>query len=54
MRKQKKYIRTANPAMAEAMRGLRSSGAAGTHADKRERRARTRAARRERVLREWA
>lgn len=34
----------ANPEMAAAMRGLRSSNAAGTHADKRTRRARTRSA----------
>lgn len=38
----KKYKPTANPAMAEAMRELRRSGASGTHLDKRTRRNRTR------------
>lgn len=38
----KKYKPTANPAMAEAMREIRRSGASGTHLDKRTRRQRTR------------
>ena len=40
--KPKKYKPTANPAMAEAMREIRRSGASGTHLDKRTRRQRTR------------
>ena len=52
--KKPKFTPTANPAMAEAMRHIRASGAAGFHGDKRERRVRTRAARRAAVLREWA
>jgi hypothetical protein len=40
----------ANRALALAMQGKRSSGAAGPHADKRTRRARTRSAQRARVL----
>jgi hypothetical protein len=43
----------ANLALAKAMVGKRSSGAAGPHADKRNRRARTRSAQRARVLKEW-
>jgi hypothetical protein len=50
-----KHVGVANPQLAAAMRGLRSSGAAGIHADKRTRRERTRAAaRRAAVAREEA
>jgi len=37
----------------EAMRGLRSSGAAGTHADKRTKRARTRNASKRKDINSW-
>lgn len=44
----------ANPAMAAAMRDLRRSNAAGTHADKRTRRQRSRAdARRASIREQW-
>ena len=46
----KPFTPTANPAYAEAMRGLRASGAAGTHQDKRTRRANTRSAAERRAL----
>jgi hypothetical protein len=46
------FTPTANPAYAEGMRQIRSSGAAGTHEDRRTRRARTRAASVERDLRD--
>lgn len=42
--------KTANPKYAAAMHGLRSSGAAGTHNDRRRKRARTRAAALKRAL----
>jgi hypothetical protein len=51
MAKAKKYRGIANPLLAEAMRGKRSSNASGTHADKREKRARTRSAQLARELR---
>lgn len=44
----------ANPLMAAAMRGLRASNAAGTHADRRTRRARTRSASLRAALRDAA
>jgi hypothetical protein len=44
MAKQEKHQGIANPAYALAMVELRRSGASGTHADKRTRRARTRSA----------
>lgn len=44
----------ANPLMAAALRGLRSSGAAGAHADRRTRRARTRSASLRAALRDAA
>jgi hypothetical protein len=40
-----------NSAMHAALVGLRTSGAAGTHADKREKRARTRSASKARAIR---
>jgi hypothetical protein len=46
------FTPTANPAYAEGMRQLRSSGAAGAHLDGRQRRARTRSAALSRALRE--
>jgi hypothetical protein len=49
---EKKYIPAANPDMHRAMVGKRTSNAAGTHADRRTRRARTRAARTRRALRD--
>jgi hypothetical protein len=51
MAKAKKHRGIANPALAEAMRGKRMSSAAGTHADKRDKRARTRSANLARELR---
>ena len=44
MPKKPKHTNNANPEMAKAMREKRSSNAAGTHADKRTKRARTRGA----------
>ena len=44
--------RSANPAYAEGMRQIRRSNAAGTHADKRTRRRRTRHADRSAAIRE--
>jgi hypothetical protein len=44
----------ANPEMAAALRGLRSSNAAGVHADRRARRARTRSAALRAALRDAA
>lgn len=41
-----------NEAYAAAMRGLRSSGAAGVHGDRRERRRRTRLARRDDAIKQ--
>jgi hypothetical protein len=43
----------ANLALALAMQEKRRSGAAGTHADKRTKRNRTRSAQRARAIREW-
>lgn len=43
----------ANRALAVAMVGKRTSNAAGKHADKRTKRARTRATQRARALKEW-
>jgi len=42
-----------NKPMMMAMVGKRSSNAAGKHADKRDKRARTRSAQRARAMREW-
>lgn len=44
MSKKKKFRSVANPELAAAMRDKRRSNAAGTHADKRTKRARTRGA----------
>ena len=44
---------TANLALAQAMVGKRTSNAAGKHADRRNKRARTRAASKARAMREW-
>jgi hypothetical protein len=49
--KKPKHRGNANPEMAKAMREKRSSNAAGTHADKRTKRARTRNAMLRRLLR---
>lgn len=43
----------ANLALAQAMQGLRRSNAAGKHADKRTKRARTRSAAKARAMKEW-
>lgn len=51
--KRKRKEGAANLALALAMVGKRTSSAAGTHGDKRAKRARTRAAQRARILREW-
>jgi len=48
--KQKKYRGIANPAYALAMVELRRSNASGTHADKRTKRARTRADSRKKAI----
>ena len=45
--------RGANPALAKAMVGKRSSNAAGKHLDKRAKRARTRAASKARALKDF-
>lgn len=50
MAQDKKHRGIANPEYARAMAELRRSGAAGTHADKREKRAKTREARLRRAL----
>jgi len=47
-----KHKGIANPAYAHAMAELRRSGASGTHADKRNKRARTRGAKLRRALKE--
>ena len=52
MAKQKRYTRTANPDMAEAMRQKRRSGAAGFHGDRRTKRQRDRSARRRAAIRD--
>lgn len=49
-----KFKNVANPAYAEGMRQLRSSNASGTHADKRDKRARTRNAAKKRALKEYS
>jgi len=49
-----KHRNIANPAMAQAMRELRRSSAASPHADRRERKARTRAASLRRDLKDAA
>ena len=54
MAKQKKHRNIANPAYAQAMAELRRSNASGTHADKRNKRARTRGAQLRRELRDAA
>ena len=54
MAKNKKHRGIANPAYAQAMAELRRSSAAGTHADKRDKRARTRGAQLRRDLRDAA
>ncbi len=51
--KQPKHQPVANPEYARAIAELRRSNAAGTHADKRARRARTRAAQLDRARRDW-
>lgn len=47
-----RHRNVANPERAKAMHGLRSSNAAGTHADRRTARARSRQAARVRAIRE--
>lgn len=54
MAKQNKHRNIANPAYAQAMAELRRSNASGTHADKRNKRARTRGAQLRRDLRDAA
>lgn len=54
MAKQDKHRGIANPAYAQAMAELRRSNASGTHADKRNKRARTRGAQLRRDLRDAA
>jgi len=54
MAKQDKHRNIANPAYAQAMTELRRSNASGTHADKRNKRARTRSAQLRRDLRDAA
>ena len=54
MAKAKKFSATANPAYIQGMRELRRSNASGTHADKRNKRARTRSAQLRRDLRDAA
>lgn len=48
-----KFQAVANPAYAAAMRELRRSGAAGTHEDKREKRARTRDAQKRKAMKDY-
>ena len=43
----------ANPELSAALQGLRFSGAAGAHADRRTKRLRTRATTKARVMEEW-
>lgn len=52
MKNDKRHQPAANPEMHRAMVGKRTSNAAGTHRDKRDKRARTRAAKRDRALRD--
>lgn len=52
MAKKKKHKNNANPEMAKAMRDKRTSNAAGTHADKRTRRVRTRSSLLRKLLRD--
>lgn len=52
MAKQKRYARTANPELARAMHGKRSSSAAGIHGDRRTKRLRDRSARRRSAIRD--
>lgn len=47
-----KHKPTANPALAEGMRQLRRSSAAGTHGDRRTKRNRDRAAKRRNAIRD--
>lgn len=54
MAKQNKHRNIANPVYAQAMAELRRSNASGTHADKRNKRARTRGAQLRRDLRDAA
>lgn len=54
MAKSKKHRNVANPQYALAMVELRRSNASGTHADKRDKRARTRGAQLRRDLRDVA
>lgn len=49
----KTSYKTANPEYAKAIAELRRSSAAGTHGDKRSKRARTRSAQRSRALADW-
>lgn len=48
-----KFQAVANPAYAAAMRELRRSSAAGTHADKREKRSRTRDAQKRKAMKDY-
>ncbi len=50
--KDERYSPAANPEMHRAMVGKRTSNAAGTHGDKRTKRARTRGAAKRRAMRE--
>ena len=52
MSKSVKRDKVGNPALALAMQGKRSSGAAGPHADRRTRRVKTRGASKARAIRE--
>lgn len=54
MGKTRKYQPHANPVLAEAMRELRRSNAAGTHADRRTRRNRSRSAQRTNSIKEYS
>jgi len=47
-----KFRRSANPEYAKAIREIRRSNASGIHADKRDKRARTRQAKRDKAIQE--
>lgn len=53
VKRQKKIPNVGNLPMLRAMLGKRSSGAAGKHKDRRDRRARTRAASKGRAMSDW-
>lgn len=53
MGKRRKSPGVGNMPLLRAMLGKRSSGAAGKHADRRDRRARTRGAAKQRAMRDW-